>query len=398
VEAEEERKPVVPWTRPELFLPLPPGAGPWGVVRAGKEKGVTLEQVADLDELRRRVREDRSIHFAWGPGDRNIRPVTEIDELAPEIEARAAVDARNELKKSLPSLLLTLAGIAGAIVYWPKEPEKQFLVVLLIFFVGLPLWRRGVEVAFEAWRSGRRLKRDPAGWRATESSRIRFATWSAHGRSIVAIVLIGAFAVTLLAMRWTGRDAAVDEFGLVKKNVRAGEWWRLISCAFLHANVVHLFFNSAAGWSLARIARSLVSEVHILATFLLAAVAGSVASTLAGPVTSLGASGGILGWGGLLLGLAVMHKELRPTGLIGNLTRWVVLLALIGVAGMSFIDNAAHAGGFVAGFAVGVWIARDRNRPLPVRLPLSRAGWTAVAVLLGAPWLWMLWLLAHIGR
>jgi hypothetical protein len=73
--------------------------------------------------------------------------------------------------------------------------------------------------------------------------------------------------------------------------------------------------------------------------------------------------------------------------------RWVVMLALIGVAGMNLIDNAAHAGGFLVGLAAGLWIARDPERPLPVRAPISRAGWAVVMALAGAPWLWMLWLL-----
>jgi hypothetical protein len=98
---------------------------------------------------------------------------------------------------------------------------------------------------------------------------------------------------------------------------------------------------------------------------------------------------------GMLLGMALAHRELRPTGLSSNLMRWVVVLVLIGVAGMSFIDNAAHAGGLLAGLAAGLWIVRDRDRPLPVGAPLSRIGWIAVGAVTGAPWLWMLWLLVR---
>ncbi|HEX5136678.1 MAG TPA: rhomboid family intramembrane serine protease, partial [Planctomycetota bacterium] len=268
----------------------------------------------------------------------------------------------------------------------------QVLVVLGIVFLGLPLWRQGIEAAFEAWRSRRRLERDPARWRAFEASRIRFGTW-VGARSYAAAVLIGAFALTYAVMVLVGPERAVDEFALVNEKVREGEWWRLLSCAFLHGGLVHLFFNSAAGWSLARIARSIASEAQILLAFFLSAVAGSVASTLLLGETSIGASGGILGWGGMLLGMALRHKELRPTGLASNIMRWVVVIALIGVAGMGFVDNAAHAGGFLAGLAMGLWFVRDEEVALPTGRPLPLPGWIAVGAVLGAPWLWMLWVM-----
>ena len=384
----------VPWARPDLFLPLPGGAGPWGILRRDKDT-VVFEQVRDADGLKRQLLEDHAIHFAWTPGDTHVRPVYEVEEAAAEVEARGAEEARRALRQSLPALFATLAALAALVLWWPEDLEHQFIVVILVFFLVLPLWRRGVEGAFEAWRSSRRLKRDPRRWRALEASRIRFATWSGEHTSRVAVALVGAFVVTFLAAWWTGEKAALDRFGLVKEDVRAGEWWRLLSCVFLHGGAMHLFFNSAAGLSLAGIAAALVGEAYVLLAFAASGVAGSVASTLISPVPSIGASGAILGWGGMLLGLALAHKDLRPTGLIANLMRWVVVLALIGVAGMRFIDNAAHAGGLVMGLAIGLWIARDGQRPLPVRAPLSRAGWVMVAAACAAPWLWMVWVLVR---
>jgi membrane associated rhomboid family serine protease len=216
---------------------------------------------------------------------------------------------------------------------------------------------------------------------------VRFASWSGDRSSRVAYVLVAAFVVTYLAMERHGWQQAIDRFALSRAKVGAGEWWRLLTCVFLHGNWMHLLFNCAAALSLAGIARALVSEAHILGVFAASAVAGSVASALMAGKPSVGASGAILGWGGLLLGMALAHRELRPTGLISNLMRWIVLLVLIGVAGMGFIDNAAHAGGLVMGLAMGLWIARDGGRPLPVEWKVPRA---ALVVML-APWLWMLW-------
>lgn len=386
----------IPWKRPDLFLPLPHAAGPWGSARRGR-RGVALVKASDLDELRRRVRADAAIRFAWTPEDRHLRPVYEIGELAQEVDARGADEARRALRKSLPPLAGTILLIAGAILLWPEDRNGQMLVILLLMFLGVPLWHEGVDGAVDAWRSRRQLRRDPARWRALEANRIRFATW-VGARSLVATALVAAFVLTYVAMVVAGREAAVAELGLVKDRVRDGEWWRLLSCAFLHVNVLHLFFNATAGMSLARIARSLVGDAAILLVFLAAAVAGSVASTLLSEVTSIGASGGVLGWGGMLMGLALRHRDLRATGLVTNLMRWIVVLALIGVAGMGFIDNGAHAGGFLAGLLSGLWIVRDRDRPLPMGGELSRKGRIAAAALLGLPWLWMIAVLLRAGR
>ena len=385
---------AVPWARPDLFLQLPEGAGPWGVARINDKGTIIFEQVPDAEALRRRLREDRSVYYAWAPGDEHLRPIYEIAEAAKEIEVRGAEELSRDLRQSLPWLALTVAALAGTVSFWPGR-QYQLFAVLFLMFVVLPVWRRGVEGAFEAWRSLRRLRRDPVRWRALESSRIRFASWSGQHQSRVAIALVCAFVATYVVTVWTGDERAMKEFELHRGKVLAGEWWRLLSCVFLHGGPPHIFFNCAAALSLAGIARSLVSEAHILFVFVASAVAGSVASAILLGKPSIGASGAILGWGGLLLGMALAHKELRPTGLISNLMRWVVALALIGIAGMRFIDNAAHAGGLVMGLALGLFLARDRSRPLPVRSPLGRGGFIVLSALCAAPWLWMVWVLVR---
>ncbi|HEX5136120.1 MAG TPA: hypothetical protein VFY93_04050, partial [Planctomycetota bacterium] len=125
--------PAVPWNRADLFLPLPRTAGPWGVARRGKS-GVALIQLPDVDEVRRRVRGNPMIHFAWTPGDRNLRPVYEVDELALDVEARAAEALRETFRKSIPLALGTLVLLVAGVLYWPEDRNTQLLVVFGIVF------------------------------------------------------------------------------------------------------------------------------------------------------------------------------------------------------------------------------------------------------------------------
>jgi len=393
-----EDRPLAPWLGPGAFLPLPPAAPPWGLARV-QDRRLVLEPVPDAAELARRAcaKPDELVLFAWGPGDRHLRTVYEIEAIAPAVEAHGEASTRADLRKSGPPLLATLALLALGVVYWPSDPGQQFLLILAALFIVAPLWQRGVEGAWIAWSGLRLLRRDPAAWRDAQARQLRFAAWPARGESWLAVALVAAFAVTWLGMHWVGTRLAVERLGLVKEKTRAGEWWRLVSCGFLHGGLVHILFNSIVALSLARVAKRLLDASYLLFTFLLSVVAGSLASVLLAPhgLPSIGASGGILGWGGLLFGLALRHPGLRGCGLGASIGRWVVLLALIGAAGAGFIDNAAHAGGFLAGLAVGLWAARDRTRPLPLPPLLPRPAWFALLAACAAAWLGLLYVLVR---
>ena len=64
--------------------------------------------------------------------------------------------------------------------------------------------------------------------------------------------------------------------------VAQGEWWRLLSCAFLHVGAVHLAFNMFALSSL-RIVEGLFGAGRFLVIYFLSALAASIASALWNP-------------------------------------------------------------------------------------------------------------------
>lgn len=398
--ADETSPPSALWLEPRALLPLPEDALPWGYAEDAEGKGdLEFRSVESAAELDAAVRSKETILFAWTPGDAHLRPVHEIGAVADAVEARGRMQSERQLRGGRLPLLGTIALGAAAVLYWPEDRNQQFLALLAGLFVLLPLWRRGVERTWDAWMGLRLLRRDPAAWRAREAQRIRFSAWVSSGTSIAAFVLVGVFVALFLATLWAGPRPAFSELGLVKDRVRAGEWWRLFTCVLLHANFPHIFFNSSVALGLAGVARMLVDESRLLLAFVLSALAGSVASLILDPTTtSVGASGGILGWGGLLLGLALRFESLRHSGLVANMLRWVALLALIGFAGASFIDNAGHAGGFVAGLLMGLWLGRDSRRPLPIWTPVPpRTAWAAIFLAGGGVLAWMLWTLIRIA-
>lgn len=78
----------------------------------------------------------------------------------------------------------------------------------------------------------------------------------------------------------------------VNELILSGQYWRLLTSALLHGNVVHLLVNSASLSSLGPLVEKLAGRRRFLAVYLVAAVTSSTASLAASPSIALGASGG----------------------------------------------------------------------------------------------------------
>lgn len=143
---------------------------------------------------------------------------------------------------------------------------------------------------------------------------------------------------------------------LVKQAVlENGEWWRLLTTGLMHGSVLHILFNGMALFSLGRVVTALVSPYLLSVVFLVSVVTGSLASLyLSGAPISVGASGGILGCLAFLLVVTQkFHREL-PNFLRSSLIQSTIVVSIFGILGVQFIDNAAHAGGFLGGLAIGI--------------------------------------------
>lgn len=146
--------------------------------------------------------------------------------------------------------------------------------------------------------------------------------------------------------------------------VWAGEWWRLLSAAFLHVGFVHLAVNVGFGLGWCVLVERALGRARFLALYLLAAVGGSALSLL-GHNLSAGASGAIFGVVGATL---VLHR--RAVGSWGAFVRsraaqvTLANIAVFSIVGIwARFDELAHAGGFATG-ALAAWLW---SRPAPRR-------------------------------
>jgi len=136
-----------------------------------------------------------------------------------------------------------------------------------------------------------------------------------------------------------------------------GQWWRLLSSAFLHANILHIALNMWAFLNLGILAELLFGRRNFVVLYLFCALGGSIASVWwHAAVVGVGASGAIFGIAGALLpALAFQRNQRLRAAMRSNLTSIAlfVFYNLAFGAAASHIDNAAHLGGLVTGALLG---------------------------------------------
>jgi membrane associated rhomboid family serine protease len=135
-------------------------------------------------------------------------------------------------------------------------------------------------------------------------------------------------------------------------DVHNGGWWRLITAAFLHANLIHIAFNMFALWVIGRPVENYLGRYRYLGLYLVAGLAGSAGALIATPnVPTVGASGAIFG----ILG-AMLILEWQATGKFGGAAMTMIVINLaIGFAyngAGGNISIGGHVGGLIGGILV----------------------------------------------
>lgn len=133
--------------------------------------------------------------------------------------------------------------------------------------------------------------------------------------------------------------------------VRAGDYYRLITSAFLHAGLLHLIFNNYALYVIGSQLESFLGKAKFLIIYLVSAICGSLMSMLFSDGISVGASGAIFGLLGSLLYFGYNYRVYLGTVLKSQIIPLIILNLVIGFITPG-IDNAAHIGGLLGGLGM----------------------------------------------
>ncbi len=200
---------------------------------------------------------------------------------------------------------------------------------------------------------------EPAPWLRQQSSSM-VVTQAIFGINVAVFIAMALAGVSMLNNP-SGQDLVRWGANYGPYTV-SGQWWRLLTCAFIHGGLLHIAFNMWCLWDLGRLAESVYGHWTFAAVYLTTGLAASLASLIWNPsVLSVGASGAIFGIAGALIASFYLGEFSLPRAALSGTLRSVVVFVgynLFFGAVIARTDNAAHIGGLLMGLLLGALIAK----------------------------------------
>jgi rhomboid protease GluP len=169
-----------------------------------------------------------------------------------------------------------------------------------------------------------------------------------------------------------------------------GRWWTVLSATWLHGGLLHILFNMMWVRDIGPSTAEVIGPARTVIIYVVSGVAGFLLSSAAGyylpplPLlhgarVTVGASASIFG----LLGALVHYGRQSGSSLIhGQAKQWALILFIYGLV-MPGIDNFAHAGGFIGGYAASAFfnpLTRERGDHLIIAGVLLLLTFGAIAL------------------
>jgi rhomboid protease GluP len=184
----------------------------------------------------------------------------------------------------------------------------------------------------------------------------------------ITYVLIGILDLIHLFLLNLSEREMIDYYIRFSNNagqVEAGEYYRLFTSMFLHANFTHLIFNCLALYSFGRDVEGLFGHLRFALIYFLGGLAGSVTSFVFTQGNSIGASGAVFAIFGamvayfyqnrVLYGPQVTRQRLTSLGMLAFINLAIGLVSAVPGSSVR-IDNAAHIGGALGGILLAYYM------------------------------------------
>ena len=162
-----------------------------------------------------------------------------------------------------------------------------------------------------------------------------------------------------------------------------GQYWRLLTYAFLHGDLMHLLFNMLWLGTIGPMIEEAYGKSKFILLYVLLSIGAGLVSHFSryGHNNSVGASGAILGLIGVMIAYGFRNKTSMGDAMKSMGIRWAVYGVVFGFIMPGNVDNAAHIGGVVCGFVLGYLISDAvpaRPGPIVMWRWLNYASWVAI--------------------
>ena len=146
----------------------------------------------------------------------------------------------------------------------------------------------------------------------------------------------------------------------VNSLIAAGEYWRLVTCMFLHGGIFHLAVNMYSLYVVGPVIENFFGKKKYLAIYFISGICASLLSFYMTPDISIGASGAIFGVLGACLVLAVKLKNRIGKEFMINVIAVIAINLFLGFS-IAMIDNFGHIGGLLGGIASSLILFKNEK-------------------------------------
>lgn len=183
-------------------------------------------------------------------------------------------------------------------------------------------------------------------------------------KPVVTYILIVLNLMVFLYGVLHGNNELINMFGNNYELVQNGEFYRLLTCMFVHADILHILFNMIALYSIGPVVERYYGKSKFLLIYLVSGLLGSIFSGvfMTADSISIGASGAIFGLLGSICYFTYYYRATLQGILRGSIMPVIIINLVIGFLSSS-IDLSAHIGGLIGGILISMAIGiGDKHR------------------------------------
>ena len=174
-------------------------------------------------------------------------------------------------------------------------------------------------------------------------------------KPIVTYIIIVLNLMVFLYGMLHSNDELINIFGNNYELVQKGQFYRLLTCMFVHGSIMHLLLNMYALYTIGPVVERYYGKSKYIFIYLVSGLLGSVFSSVfmsAGSI-SIGASGAIFGLLGSICYFTYYYRATLQGILRESIVPVIVINLIIGFM-LPSVDLVAHIGGLLGGILVSM--------------------------------------------